>query len=51
MGSLKNHVIKEIKERKKFFKELPFHNVPTDKPNIKKLTNAEILLELHFMIN
>ena len=45
---MKNDVIKEIKERKKLFKELPFHNEPTDKPNIKKLANVEILLELPF---
>ena len=35
-------------ERKNLFKELPFYNVPINKPNIKNLTNVEMLSELPF---
>ena len=38
----------KINERKEFFKELPFYNVPIDKPKIKKLANVEMLSELLF---
>ena len=31
-----------------YFKELPFYNVPTDKPIIKRLKNIDLLAELPF---
>ena len=31
-----------------YFKELPFYNVPTDKPKIKHLKNLDLLPELPF---
>ena len=31
-----------------YFKELPFYNVPIDKPIIKRLKNVDLLAELPF---
>ena len=31
-----------------YFKELPFYNVPIEKPKIKCLKNIDLLFELHF---
>ena len=31
-----------------YFKELPFFNVPVDKPKIKRLKNVDLLAELPF---
>ena len=32
-----------------YFKELPFFNVPIDKPKIKRLKNIDLLYELLFL--
>ena len=34
-----------------YFKELPFYNVSIAKPKIKRLENADLLLNYLFMIN
>ena len=36
------------KEAKRFFQELPFYNVPIEKPKIKSLKNIDLLHELLF---
>ena len=36
------------KEAKILFKELPFYNVPIEKPYIKRLNNIDMLRELPF---
>ena len=43
----KNEIWNE-KEAKELFQTLPFYNVLTEKPEIKKLSNVELLHELPF---
>ena len=31
-----------------YFKELPFYNIPIEKPKIKRLKNIDLIPELHF---
>ena len=39
------------KETKRLFQKLPFYNVLTEKPRIKRLKNIDLFMNFHFMIN
>ena len=41
-------VLQTEKKTKRLLKELPFYNMPIEKPKIKKLKNIEMLRELPF---
>ena len=38
-------------EAKKLFQAIPFYNVLIEKPGIKKLSNVELYMSFHFMMN